>query len=387
MSRIAGHGRHFAAAVTAALALAACVGTAPSAQASTATAAGPTWTAETTPVDSGNLTGAEHLDEHTTWATGTRFSTTDPDRPLLLSRDDRDGQGWREVPSPGDALAGSWYNSVSASSSQDVWLTAGSTDSGSVPTAHWDGSQWQTAQAPVPPHDGNAALHVAAVSATDAWAAGWYWLDDGTGTQTLHATLDHWDGSAWTSAALPDGADVANLIAVTATSPDDVWAVGNSSEDQAVALHYDGSSWKQVTDLPISGLYAELRGIAANGPDDVWAVGRVLTSESDTGHALVMHWDGSSWKQVKAPSQAGPLSSVAVTPSGIVAVGMDHDQANGIALNSTAGNLTMQTLSRAGGASFVPTAVDTVGDCVTVVGSVFADGAALPTPVVLTSSS
>lgn len=381
MSRIAGRGRHLTVAVTAALALAACVGMAAPVHASAPAPAGPAWTAETAPVDAGNLYSEARLDDHTTWAVGTSFTTN---APLLLSRDDTNGQGWQEVPRPGDAPSGSWYSSVSASSAQNAWVAEGSTGSGNVPVHHWDGSTWQTTQAPVPKHVGNAALHLAAVSATDVWGAGWYWSDDGAGQQTLQGMLDHWDGAAWTSVALPAGVDVANFTAVSATSANDVWAVGHSSADQPAVLHYDGSSWKQAT-LPKVGLYGEIRGINVSGPNDVWAVGRVLTSETDSGHALAMHWNGSSWTRVKTPAQAGPLSSVAETPSGMLAVGLDHDQANGIALYSTAGTLRMQTLPQVSGAPVQPAYVDAVGDRLTVVGDVIPAGADMPAPAVLTS--
>ncbi|MEU1599223.1 hypothetical protein ABZ468_42095 [Streptomyces sp. NPDC005708] len=91
-------------------------------------------------------------------------------------------------------------------------------------------------------------------------------------------------------------APVAVLNAVTAVSAHDVWAVGFDTGDQPVLLHYDDAHRQQLPKPSIDGLYGELNAVTAEGSGDVWGVGRVVTSETDRGHALVLHWNGSGWR-------------------------------------------------------------------------------------------
>src|SRR4051794_15487708 len=93
------------------------------------------------------------------------------------------------------------------------------------------------------------ALLFAAVGAARLAAGG-----DANGYSLL---AEHWDGSAWTDtdgALGPTGAGgpiaPGAFAAVTASSSTDVWAVGSvatgSRKFQAVAEHFDGTSWSRV---------------------------------------------------------------------------------------------------------------------------------------------
>ncbi|MGW2938879.1 hypothetical protein ACWDA7_45695 [Streptomyces sp. NPDC001156] len=197
--------------------------------------------------------------------------------------------------------------------------------------------------------------------------------------------LDHWDGTAWKAVPLPAGAPVAVLDAASAVSAHDVWAVGFDTGDQPVLLHYDGAHWKQLLKPPIDGLSGELNAVSADGAGEVWAVGRVVTSETYRGHALVLHWNGSGWRQVKAPAGAGPLSSAAIAPGGVVAVGQDTAQEQGIALRWNHGAVRLQTLPAPEEGSFVrPAGVGVSARAATVVGSAITPQALLPAPLLLT---
>ena len=70
----------------------------------------------------------------------------------------------------------------------------------------------------------NVLNAVAAISANNVWAVG-YFTDDSTNVQqTLTA---HWDGTGWTQVPSPNAGAAANLLlGVSAASADDVWAVG-----------------------------------------------------------------------------------------------------------------------------------------------------------------
>ncbi|MCQ4210332.1 hypothetical protein [Streptomyces longispororuber] len=343
------------------------------------------WLPEAAPVDQASLLAVAQVGPRTTWAAGVELSQSGKavrQTPLLLARDDRAGDGWRRVQVPGVDSSGSRFNAVSAAAPDDVWLTGDATADG-ILTAHWDGAAWQTVSAPVPSNDGAGLLGVATVSPADAWAVGWATAADGSGAFT--GLIEHWEGASWRPVPLPAGSSVAALDAVTAVSARDVWAAGFDTDDQPVLLHYDGAAWKQLPRPPIGGPYGEVNALAAAGPDDVWAVGRVVTDENDRGHALALHWDGTAWHRLRTPASAGPLSSVAVTPHGALAVGQDPDRTRALALRWTGGTVLQRDLPAPAGAdSAQPTGIEADAGAATVVGAANSPGADLPAPLLLT---
>ena len=89
------------------------------------------------------------------------------------------------------------------------------------------------------------------------------------------------------------------LSAVAATSGTNAWAVGStgsSSNAKTLILHWNGSAWKQVASPSPSGT-ASLSGVAASSPTNAWAIG-----SAGNGTTLILHWNGTAWKQVPAPS-------------------------------------------------------------------------------------
>jgi hypothetical protein len=93
----------------------------------------------------------------------------------------------------------------------------------------------------------------------------------------------------WQSYTAPGGL---GINALWASAPDDVWAAGQ------FLLHFDGTSFKQVTDAPIASA-ADFWGFA---PNDVYAV-----SGTD-----LAHWDGASWTLIDFAGAIDPSSLTAV---------------------------------------------------------------------------
>ena len=120
---------------------------------------------------------------------------------------------------------------------------------------HWDGTSWSIVSSPNvgkgEVHD-NYLVGVAAVSgnASDIWAVGKYY-NPGT-PHGYHTLVEHWDGTSWSVVASPDpGGPGGNpiLYAVAAVSASDVWAVGftgSRTQQQTNVLHWDGSTWTRV---------------------------------------------------------------------------------------------------------------------------------------------
>ena len=121
----------------------------------------------------------------------------------------------------------------------------------------------------------------------DAWAVG--------GTATGETVALHWDGSSWHEITSPDPNFYTS--AVTALSPTDVW-IGEEAIRRLIE-HWDGSHLT-VVPCPPTDQYSELVDLSAVSSTDIWAVGE--RDDTEHQHALTMHWEGVSWSQVKGPA-------------------------------------------------------------------------------------
>lgn len=239
------------------------------------------------------------------------------------------GSTWTVVPSPNPGAGSNSLTSINGISPNDLWAVGtdsnadGSVEQGLI--LHWNGTSWTQTPSPNPGEFVQlTAVH--AISANDAWAVGTF--SDGSAFQTL--TL-HWDGKAWTQKPSPNPGPGANdqLTSVTATSGGDVWAVGDFLSNTQVStvstliMHWDGTSWKQVdSPNPEPDIINRLTGVSATSPNDAWAVGFFANGTAD--QTLILHWDGTSWTQVPSPNpfEDDNLAGVAATSAGsAVAVG------------------------------------------------------------------
>ncbi len=222
------------------------------------------------------------------------------------------GTAWTRVPSPspGGPTGDSLLHAVAATSASDAWAVGGydtgSGTEGRTLAEHWDGTAWTRVPSPTPGGTtGGATLTaVAATSPSDAWAVG---------QSSVGALIEHWNGTAWTQVPSPVSAAV--LAGVAATSARDAWAVGYYHTPGALRLktlveHWNGTAWTQVPSLnPSPAPFTNrLTAVAATSPSDVWAVGDYISSARP--HAtltLVEHWNGTTWTQVPSPSPSpGP---------------------------------------------------------------------------------
>ncbi|HEY2443021.1 MAG TPA: hypothetical protein VGI31_07805 [Streptosporangiaceae bacterium] len=243
------------------------------------------------------------------WAVG-YYSSKTPDnayRTLILHWN---GTSWARIPSPNPGVKNSFLSSVSADSATDAWAVGDyQTSSFAIKTLilHWDGTSWTQVTSPNPggASDGGDLNGISASSATDAWATGNY--TDSSGVSVSLAL--HWDGTSWTQVSTPSpgGLDDTLLTGVTDLSPTNAWAVGqyrtgpHGKLPNTLALHWDGTSWTQVT-TPNPGGPGGSRLIDVSGTSatDVWAVGTYNTASrpgNGRDHGLILHWDGTGWTQ------------------------------------------------------------------------------------------
>ncbi len=229
-----------------------------------------------------------------------------------------DGKAWNQVPTPA-LTGGSFASAVDAVTANDLWVVGGR-GGGVALAARWNGSGFQIDNMPPAGSDQNWLQAVDAVSTNDVWAVGHY----NSGEPDSHPLIMRFNGTAWAihlaSFTLPQ--DLVYLRGVAAVVPNDVWAVGShsvgSEGTQPLILHYDGVTWS-VHALPIfPDGPAELRALAAHGPDNVWAAGTHATAEG-VPRPLIMHYNGSQWTVVEAADTGGShewFRGVAAVPDG-----------------------------------------------------------------------
>ncbi|HEY2639322.1 MAG TPA: hypothetical protein VGI66_05505 [Streptosporangiaceae bacterium] len=254
---------------------------------------------------------------------------------------------------------------VDAVSARDAWA-AGFSQNSKRPTPttvlkHWTGTSWHAVTLPARlAKRWNSGFplftHIAASSARDVWVF----------TSILHgADYLHLNGARWSLGRLPGG----NSIDITAArdfSKHDAWAFGgtlNLASPTLVAVpyaaHFNGRRWT-ARKLPGKGA---ITAVSAVSPSSIWAVvGRpspldpVLPAGST--RPLVLHWTAAAgWQQAAVQPVLPPganLTSVVAEPDGTVWIG-------GSAKNGAKGTTAFAakwttgasswTLARLGGAS------------------------------------
>jgi len=215
----------------------------------------------------------------------------------------RAGSGWTAVPYP--LPSGTHLVDLSAFSPTGAWVVGSSEPvvKQIVPLVeYWDGHTWTTvATSPAAGPQGGGPMgdelrQVQAVGPSEAWAIGGGIFSNSSPNLLLHCTpagctssrefeatalaadgpadvwtgkltatgtdFHHWNGSTWT---LVIGPALGSVVAMTAFSPTDAWALGSAN-----LAHWDGQVWTIVPHPP-----AFLLAIAGSGGDNVWAVGKV----------------------------------------------------------------------------------------------------------------
>ncbi len=240
------------------------------------------------------------------------------------------GSTWSKVTTP-NPLPGqtNQLNGVYARSSSDAWAV-GVDYSSTTPEAtlilHWTGTKWAKVTSPSPGTTGDELTAVSADAANDAWAVGTI-LASGGVTDTL---ILHWNGSSWSQVSSPTPVNsYLNLAGVTAISPSDAWAVGTyynntTNTYDTLTLRWNGSKWSKVSSPnPDATGENRLNAVSADGAGDVWAVGTLCSTVSgvcafsDTS-TLILHWNGKAWSQVTSPSpstKANLLNGVSADPA------------------------------------------------------------------------
>ncbi len=265
------------------------------------------------------LHGVSAVAENDVWAVG---NSSDTERLHSITLVEHwNGTQWSVVPSPNPSGTQNMLNAVAAVSADDVWAV-GSAAVGSNPILieHWDGNNWSVVPNPPSSKPITDLTDIAVISPNDIWAVGIGTVEDELGTATLH-----WNGSAWAVVPSPNVTpEVDNTLSgVTAVASNDVWAVGTQqptslTDPHTLILHWDGSQWSIVPSANDGGNTVGNHLVAASAVSatDVWAVGN-----SEAG-PLVEHWNGSRWSLVSTPGNDG--SRVPNSLYGVVALAANN---------------------------------------------------------------
>jgi cysteine-rich repeat protein len=169
---------------------------------------------------------------------------------------------------PTDTFA--YLSAVWGSAPDDVFAVGG----GKI--LHYDGSTWTSQAVPVP---------------AQGYTAVW-----GTGATNVYALgdkrLDHYDGTSWSASYTPPFQG----LALWGSSPNDIW-IGGGNDSAAVFLaHWNGSAWIVDTSQP-----AAVVGLWGTGSNDVYA----LWDQDQSGNGsnvFLFHYGGATWQPVTGTS-------------------------------------------------------------------------------------
>ena len=168
---------------------------------------------------------------------------------------------------------------MSGTSSNNLWVVGQAGAS-----LHFDGNRWS--EIPTRVSDDLAAVWASGPS--DVWAAAVYYVGSGT--------FLHWDGSTWTNLS-GRGAPPGGVSGFWGFAPDDLWAAGrvcwwypdHTLRCSKTVFHFDGFAWTNQL-LGTIDFGEGFDAIWGSEPGDLWAVG-----------SQTYHWDGQSWARVDFP--------------------------------------------------------------------------------------
>jgi hypothetical protein len=112
--------------------------------------------------------------------------------------------------------------------------------------------------------------------------------------QDLPAQAQAQASSSFEVVATPNDNPNSELLAASASSPNDIWAVGQST------IHFDGTTWTAFSAPMIKGdNNSFLQGVVAISPTLAWAAGNV-TDGSHPGQ-VIERWNGTRWALFPGP--------------------------------------------------------------------------------------
>jgi hypothetical protein len=280
-------------------------------------------------VDYSGYTTVIALGSDDAWAFGANDLSggdgTSPQQPVAVQWN---GTAWQASAMPTSVPFG--ITAASAISASDIWAV---TQFGGY-VLHWDGSTWSVAtQLPGSSQDSGQVTDITAFSDSNVWVYGGAGFTSGLGTW-------HYDGNTWTQQT--DSS--AGIDFASAVSPTDIWAVGTDGTAPENALvNYNGTAWQPVTSSALTGLsFGHILAISAT---NVWVA---AASPAGTANTFLMHFDGSSWSQVTLPLTINISELASDGQGGIWVTGQDSSGNTWVADMSASGTWSSTQIASSG---------------------------------------
>jgi hypothetical protein len=198
--------------------------------------------------------------------------------------------------------------------SSDVWVigSAGTLDNAKFFVARRHHGHWQKVKTPNLHGRCGSIDTIVAASAKSVWLGGAKQVSCHTGSiaQTAPA-IWQLKGKKFVAQKLPKLSNLSDSVdSVSASSPNDVWAVGGLYPGQTtaqVAFHWNGKKWSAVS-VP-SGYSQNLYDVSASSPNNAWA----LRSDYAANQDVFVHWNGKIWTAGDAAPTGFSLGAVATS--------------------------------------------------------------------------
>jgi hypothetical protein len=262
------------------------------------------------------------------------------------------GNEWQVVPTPDLSSFDNDLSSVSAASPTDAWAVGAyyppsNPEVLSTLGMHWEGKRWTAYPMPNVGPNENSLLGVSELGNGEAWAAGYF----ASANYEQRTLIEHFNGSAWEVLPSPNPGAQGNIFyGVSALDGSDVWAVGGQRDSSGIwhplVEHYDGSKWSVVS-VPDPGNDVLLYAISASSANDIYAVGQ--EGSSFPSQALLEHYNGKEWSVTKTeedPTETLDPFGLDATASGVTVVGAresDETPFTTLAASGTESGVTLQS--------------------------------------------
>lgn len=254
----------------------------------------------TKPISNDTFYGVAALSDSDVWAVGACNGNNAINHTLT---EHWNGTAWSIVPSPDAGAMGSSLAAVSAVSSTDVWAvgaeqTSNSASGNRTLIEHWNGAAWSVVPSPDPSVQGDNLTGVVALSATDAWATGWY---ENNGQSALLPIILHWNGTDWS--LFPNIPGISMIVrGIAAHSASDIWIVGyDPLSTTNISLHFNGTQWSVAPTAEFPSSFQQIWGVTVPAANDAWMVGSYSPNINSDLQPLAIHWNGTTWSKVATP--------------------------------------------------------------------------------------
>lgn len=237
------------------------------------------------------------------WAVGYYTNTGSSARTLI---EQYHNGSWSTASSPNQGSGNNLLNGVAGSSASNYWA-AGYYFNGTVNQTlaeFWNGSSWQIS---LPPNhgtsDNNYLTSVSVISTTDIWFGGFY--VDSSSVVTYPMML-RFHNSSWSSYYPGDTGRRVDGISMLSSSSGwaDGWQPGGYL---AYTWYWDGSNWSGG-----NAQIGDFHAVDYNSTNSAWGVGGVIHfGAPDTTYAG--HWDGTSWSDTNSVSPSSDCSLLGVS--------------------------------------------------------------------------